>query len=126
MQILMSVECRPLESFSANGVSGRIASNPTDWLGLVGELIGYALAWQNHSVCSGPSGPHLARRWNYRWFAERIRDDCQRGIDVGVARHIAIRPLQAEYFLTTAPDGNNDEQNNFRYSAGVVLRLGGK
>lgn len=48
------------------------------------------------------------------------------GIDVGVARHIAIRPLQAEYFLTTAPDGNNDRQNNFRYSAGVVLRFGRK
>jgi hypothetical protein len=47
-------------------------------------------------------------------------------IDVGVARHIAIRPLQAEYFLTTAPDGNKDRQNRFRYSAGVVLRFGGK
>jgi hypothetical protein len=36
----------PSESFNANGLSGQIAYNPTDWLGLVSELSGYALARQ--------------------------------------------------------------------------------
>jgi hypothetical protein len=48
------------------------------------------------------------------------------GVDVGVSKHFAIRPAQAEYLLTKFADGNNDRQNNFRFGAGIVLRLGGK
>jgi hypothetical protein len=47
------------------------------------------------------------------------------GIDVKVSRHFAVRPVQAEYFLTKFPDGADNRQNNFRYSAGVVFRFGG-
>ena len=36
----------PFESFNANGVSGQIAYNPNNWLGLAAELSGYALARQ--------------------------------------------------------------------------------
>ena len=32
--------------------------------------------------------------------------------------------VQAEYFLTRIPNGLNNRQNNFRYSAGIVLRFG--
>jgi hypothetical protein len=46
------------------------------------------------------------------------------GVDFNVSRHIAIRPFQGEYFLTKFSDGNNNRQNNFRYSAGIVFRLG--
>lgn len=48
------------------------------------------------------------------------------GIDIRVSRLIAVRPVQAEYFLTKFFDGNNNRQNNFRFGAGIVLRLGGK
>lgn len=48
------------------------------------------------------------------------------GIDITVSHNIAIRPLQAEYFLTKFPDGFNNRQNNFRYSAGIVFRFGSK
>ena len=34
-------------------------------------------------------------------------------------------PCRAEYFLTKFPDGLNNRQNNFRYSAGIVVRFGG-
>ena len=44
-------------------------------------------------------------------------------MDVRVSKHVAIRPVQAEYFMTTFPDGANNRQNHFRFSAGVVLRL---
>jgi opacity protein-like surface antigen len=47
------------------------------------------------------------------------------GIDFTVSRHFAIRPVQAEYFLTKFPDGLNNRQNNFRYSAGIAFRFGG-
>lgn len=36
----------PSESFNANGVSGQITFNPNNWLGLVAELSGYAVARQ--------------------------------------------------------------------------------
>jgi dihydrofolate reductase len=48
------------------------------------------------------------------------------GVDIQVTKLIAIRPVQAEYFLTTIPDGLNNRQNSFRFSAGVVFRLGKK
>jgi hypothetical protein len=48
------------------------------------------------------------------------------GVDISMSRHIAIRPVQAEYFLTKFPDGNNDRQNNFWFSAGIILGFGGK
>jgi hypothetical protein len=48
------------------------------------------------------------------------------GIDVRVSRHFAVRPVQAEYFLTKFRDGANNRQNNFRYSAGIVFRFGGQ
>ena len=46
------------------------------------------------------------------------------GIDFKVSRHVSIRPVQAEYFLTKVPDGLNNRQNNLRIGAGVVVRLG--
>lgn len=36
---------------------------------------------------------------------------------------LAIRPFQADYFLTQFTNGANNRQNNLRLSAGVVLRL---
>jgi hypothetical protein len=46
------------------------------------------------------------------------------GIDVTLSRHVAVRPVQAEYFLTKFPDGANNRQDNFRYSAGFTFRCG--
>ena len=46
------------------------------------------------------------------------------GIDLRIFRYFTFRPLQAEYFMTKFPGGANNRQNNFRYGAGIVLRLG--
>lgn len=49
------------------------------------------------------------------------------GMDFVVAKHIAIRPVQFDYFLTRyewKPIGINN-QSNFRYQAGIVFALGG-
>jgi outer membrane immunogenic protein len=48
------------------------------------------------------------------------------GIDFKVSRHVSVRPIQVEYFMTKIPDGLNNRQNNLRVGAGVVLRLGQK
>jgi opacity protein-like surface antigen len=45
------------------------------------------------------------------------------GLDIKMSPHIHIRPVQAEYFMTTFKDLNNNRQNNFRYSAGIVLKF---
>jgi opacity protein-like surface antigen len=46
------------------------------------------------------------------------------GIDFKVSKHVSVRPVQAEYFMTKIPDGLNNRQNNFRFGAGVVFRFG--
>ena len=48
------------------------------------------------------------------------------GLDVGVAKHVALRLAQVESLLTNydLPNGYKP-QNDFRYSAGAVLRWGG-
>ena len=40
-----------------------------------------------------------------------------------ISRHIAIRPVEADYLLTQLPNGVNGTESNLRLSAGVVLRI---
>lgn len=46
------------------------------------------------------------------------------GIDIRVCKHFSIRPFEADYFMTKIPDGLNNRQDNFRYSAGTSLLFG--
>jgi opacity protein-like surface antigen len=53
------------------------------------------------------------------------------GIDINVSKSLAIRAIQADYLMTrfqTVPQiffsGLSDQQNNFRFSVGLVLKLG--
>jgi opacity protein-like surface antigen len=49
------------------------------------------------------------------------------GVDIAVTNHIAIKPIQVEYVMTQVSPGSvSYVQNNLRYSAGVVFRLGSK
>jgi hypothetical protein len=57
-------------------------------------------------------------------MAKPFRNDSRRGIDAKISKHFSIRPVQAKYFLATIPDGLNNRQNNFRFGAGIVFRLG--
>ena len=71
---------------------------------------------------AGGSGACLGRRGSFGI----TKLNAAGGVDIQVTKLIAIRPVQAEYFLTTIPDGLNSRQNSFRFSAGVVFRLGKK
>jgi opacity protein-like surface antigen len=48
------------------------------------------------------------------------------GVDIKVTSHLAIRPIEADYFLTrfinNLTTGHNN-QNNFRYQAGLVFEF---
>lgn len=46
------------------------------------------------------------------------------GIDIPIKHHIAVRPAQVEYFVTTLPNSITSHQNNLRVSSGIVLRFG--
>jgi len=49
------------------------------------------------------------------------------GLNIAVNDHLSVRPFQVDYFVTQFSPGTvNYVENNFRYSAGVVLKLGSK
>jgi hypothetical protein len=51
------------------------------------------------------------------------------GIDINVSRHVTLKPIQVEYFMTQLPnfvETSNTVQNNLRYSAGLVFNFGEK
>lgn len=57
------------------------------------------------------------------------------GLDIKLNRHIAFRPVEADYYLTRLPDiyannllvpRSNSNLNNFRYSGGVVFMFGAR
>jgi opacity protein-like surface antigen len=137
----------PSQSVNGNGGSGQLEFNANRWLGIVGDLAGYAVARNGYATTHEISylfGPRVnLRRSKFTPFAQVLLGavwasdaivlgsktafgiTAGGGIDFTVSRHIAIRPVQAEYFLTKFSDGLNNRQNNFRYSAGIVFRFGG-
>jgi outer membrane immunogenic protein len=51
------------------------------------------------------------------------------GLNITISNHLAVRPFQVEYLTTQLSPGSANlryTENNLRYSAGVVLRLGSK
>jgi hypothetical protein len=49
------------------------------------------------------------------------------GLDIKISKHMAFRPVGADYYLTRLPSlltGNTTNRNNFRYSAGVNFLFG--
>lgn len=138
----------PFQTLNGNGGSGQLVYNVTNWLGVLGNLAGY---WATNSRAQGAAIPYLfGPRINFRRrkvtpFAQVLLGGVVTssgigtsgwqnnfamtagvGFDVRLSEHFTIRPMQAEYFLTKIPDGLNNRQNNFRYSAGISLLLGKK
>jgi opacity protein-like surface antigen len=138
----------PSQSVNGNGGSGQLEFNPNRRLGIVGDLAGYAVARNGYATTHQVSylfGPRVNLRSEKVtpfaqvllggvWVSDAIVLGSKTefgmtaggGIDLTVSRHFAIRPLQAEYFLTKFPDGLNNRQSNFRFSTGIVFRFGGK
>lgn len=136
------------ENVNGNGVSGQFAFNPYSRIGLVAEVAGYAISRQGFTTTHEVSylfGPRINLRrgritpfvqtlFGRQWAEDGITLGSVSayamtvggGVDVAISTHVAIRPAQAEYFLTKFNDGNNNQQNNFRFGAGIVFRFAQK
>lgn len=138
----------PSQVFNGNGGTGQITYNVNNWLGAVGDAGGF---WATRGSAGGAAIPYLfgprlnlRRKW-FTPFAEvlfggvvtssgiatlgwqsHFAMTAGGGIDVKVSKHISLRPVHAEYFMTTIPDGLNNRQNNFQFSTGISLLFGGR
>ncbi len=139
----------PSETFNGNGGGGQLEYNANHWLGVVGDMAGYGATATTNGALVGGAFTYLAGpRVNFRHgkvtpFAQtlfggiRTTDGIGRsgpennlamtaggGVDFKVSRHVSLRPVQAEYFMTKLPNSLNNRQDNLRLGAGVVFRLG--
>jgi opacity protein-like surface antigen len=140
----------PSATYNGNGGGGQLEYNVNRWLGAVADLGGFIATSSGNGAFAGAGftdlfGPRVNfRRGKIAPFAQilvggvRTTDGIAQstgtennfamtaggGIDFKVSRHVSVRPVQADYFLTKIPDGLNNRQNNFRFSAGVVFRFG--
>ncbi|HXJ43898.1 MAG TPA: outer membrane beta-barrel protein [Bryobacteraceae bacterium] len=50
------------------------------------------------------------------------------GLDISISKHFAVKPFQLEYMTSQIPNvwASSTFQNNLRFSAGVVFRIGSK
>ncbi|MFZ0820582.1 MAG: outer membrane beta-barrel protein [Candidatus Acidiferrales bacterium] len=140
----------PSATYNGNGGSGQLEYNANHWLGVVGDLGGFSAASSGSGSFAGGVFTYLlGPRVNFRrgkvtlfgqtlfgaaWTTDGIAQStgpennfamtAGGGIDFKVSRHVSVRPVQAEYFMTKIPDGLNNRQDNFRFGAGIVFRFG--
>jgi outer membrane immunogenic protein len=137
------------ETFNGNGGGGQFEYNANSWIGTVAELGGFGVTSTTNGALVGGVLTYLfGPRVNFRHgkavpFAQALFGGVRTtdgiihsgpenhfamtvggGIDFKVSKLLSVRPVQAEYFMTTIPDGLDNRQNNFRLSAGVVFRFG--
>lgn len=142
-----------LQSINFNGGVGSVSYNIMDHVGIVGEIGGYHNgnvqgSGNSVNVISYLFGPKVymhsgkitpfgqvlfggarascsncgPNSQSYNDFAMALGG----GVDWNATHHIAVRLGQVEYVYTRFPVasfGGNTSQNNFRYSAGVVIKF---
>ena len=135
---------------SGNGGSGSFEYNLNKIVGLVADFGGYAntKAGKDDRLLTYMFGPRFNWRharlnpyvqflfggaylWNNPQFSttqNAFATAAGVGLDYRLTDHIAIKPIQVEYVMTqlNSANGFGSHQNDVRYSAGVVFRLGAK
>jgi outer membrane immunogenic protein len=140
----------PSATYIGEGGGGQLEYNAKNWFGVVGDVSGFYATSAGNGAFAGAFLPYLlGPRVNFRlgkftpfvqalFGGVRTTDGIAKstgtennfamtaggGLDFKVSRHLSVRPIQAEYFMTKIPDGLNNRQNNLRIGAGVVLRPG--
>jgi len=140
----------PFSTYNGNGGGGQLEYNANRWLGVVGDLSGFYATSSGSGAFAGAAFTYLlGPRVNLRqgkvtpfaqalfggvWTTDGIAKStgpennfamtAGGGVDIKVSRHVSVRPIQAEYFMTKIPDGLHNRQDNLRLGAGVVFRLG--
>jgi Outer membrane protein beta-barrel domain len=133
------------ESYNSSGGTGQLEFNANRWLGILGELGGYVVT-KGEPVAGtftylfGPrvnfqrgkftpytqvlvGGMVATGEIGQNGAANHFALAAGGGLDIRISRYISIRPVQAEYLMTKFPDGINNRQDNFRFSAGIVFRF---
>jgi len=141
-----------VDSFNLHGGSASVAYNVNNWLSGVADFGGYHNGNILNTGLDGTLSTYLfGPRVSYRHYS-RITPFGQvlfgvahvganfggtsgsdnafamtvgGGVDVGVSKHFAIRPVQVDYLLTRFNEGANNaqSQNNLRVSTGIVFRF---
>jgi opacity protein-like surface antigen len=139
----------PSQTFNGNGGGGQFAFNVNNWLGVLGDVSGIWATSAFNGNKGGAAIPYLfGPRLNlrkgratpfaqvlfggvatssgikYYGWQNQFAMTAGGGLDVRVSEHVSLRPIQAEYFLTKIPDGLNNRQDNFRFSAGISFLFG--
>jgi Outer membrane protein beta-barrel domain len=133
---------------TGNGGSGYVEYNINSVVGLVADFGGYAntRAGINDTGLTYLFGPRFNWRHSrltpyvqflfggdYLWTPLSTTQNgfataAGGGVDYQVSNHLALKPIQIEYVSTQLPNqlGLGSHQNDIRYSAGVVFRVGAK
>jgi len=140
-------------TYNMGGASTSFAINLKPWLGLVQDYGGYSFTGLGYGLGSTMYtylyGPRFSlRRPEGRWtpFGQVLLGASHinvkgsgftatensfavaagGGVDFAVSRHFSVRVAQVEYMRTRfdSVNGTPVTQNNFRFSAGLVVRLG--
>ena len=133
---------------TGNGGSGSFAYNINNVVGLVADFGGYANTRIDDRLFTYMFGPRFSWRQSrltpyvqflfgggYVWNDLDATSTTQNafamaaggGLDFTLTKHIALKPIQAEYVMTQidSTKGFGSHQNDIRYSGGVVFRFGG-
>ena len=129
-------------SGNGNGGSGALSYNVTPMIGVVADFGGYtgSASGFDGNLFSYMFGPRVSyhtgkltpfaqvlfggSRFSGGGTSEnKFSMTAGGGLDYALTSHFSVRPVQAEYYLTTFNNGGNDRQSNFRYSAGIVYRF---
>lgn len=144
-----------VDGINLNGWNASVAGNLNNWFGVVGDFSGHygtpdisglAVEVRQHSYTFGPRFSYrqtdrvtpfahaLFGASNVRLRAPGTPTDSETalavilggGVDVKANDSIAVRVVQADYFMTRfeGPTGSTESQHNLRLSFGVVFRFG--
>lgn len=132
----------PLSSLSFLGASAGVNQHMYDYLfgptvtGRFGKssVFAHALFGGAHeSLNAGASLPLVGGLSTGLTSASSFAMDFGGGLDIGLTRHLAIRPVQVDFLQTRfsptdalsfgLSTNTNSRQNSFRYSAGIVFRF---
>jgi hypothetical protein len=132
------------EEINLNGWNASITGNLTDYFGIEADFSGhYKSLSRNVDINSHTfmAGPKLAYRmegivpfahfligasrsgtnsFGFGFSDYALASAIGGGVDLKINKRFAIRAAQADYLMTRF---NDERQNNFRFSAGIVIRL---
>jgi peptidoglycan-associated lipoprotein len=118
-----------------SGHSSNIGIGTSD-LTLTSYVFGPRYYWHSHAKTTPFAqvllgGAHANNSLALRVAGRQVSSDAFAakiggGVDLPLNQRFALRPFEANYYLTHFSNGINDHQNNLQLGAGVIFRFGAK